>query len=332
MKNREELPTLLIVDDTPENIKILIETLKDDYKIVVATSGERALEMLDSGQNLPDLILLDIIMPGIDGYEVCKWLKNNDRTRNIPVIFVTAISEVMDESKGFRLGAVDYIAKPFHPPIVKARVQTHINLKMKSDILEMLASVDPLTCIANRRKFNEVIQKEWKRAQRYNCFLSVIMIDVDNFKQYNDHYGHASGDVCLKSIAKALQESVKRPSDFVARYGGEEFVAILPEIDSRGAEHVGSLIKQAVETLNILHEYSDVADHVTVSMGIATMTPASDTESHTRIVEEADQLLYAAKKTGKNKFLVKDFSRSCKECKDNLKGRQPPPSLDISIG
>jgi len=305
----EDMQTLLIVDDTPENIKILIETLKDDYKIIVATSGEKAMKILDTEEDLPDLILLDILMPGIDGYDVCKWLKNNDHTRNIPVIFVTAISEVMDESKGFKLGAVDFITKPFHPPIIKARVNAHISLKLKSDMLEMLASIDALTNISNRRKFDEVIEKEWKRAHRYKCPLSVIMIDVDKFKQYNDNYGHALGDTCLKDIAKILKDSLKRPYDFVARYGGEEFIIVLPDIDSKGAQQVGILVKSSVENLNIPHEYSDVADHVTVSMGIATMYPAKNQKPHFAIVEAADQLLYEAKETGRNKFCVKDFSR-----------------------
>ncbi len=269
---------------------------------------KKAIEILEPGQSLPDLILLDILMPGIDGYDVCRWLKNNDDTRNIPVIFVTAISEVMDESKGFKLGAVDYITKPFHPPIIKARIKAHINLKVKSDMLEQLASLDALTNIPNRRKFDEVIAKEWKRAHRYNAALSVIMIDVDKFKEFNDNYGHATGDHCLQKIATTLKKCAKRPYDFVARYGGEEFIVILPDIDANGAQQVGEGILKAVEVLNIIHEYSDVADHVTVSLGIATMRPAKETDSYFKIVEAADQLLYAAKETGRNRVCIKDFS------------------------
>ncbi len=308
MANRKEMHTILIVDDTPENIKMLMETLKDDYKIMVATSGERALEMLEPGESLPDLILLDILMPGMDGYDVCKWLKNNDDTRNIPVIFVTAISEVMDENKGFQLGAVDYITKPFHPPIIKARVQAHINLKKKSDMLEKLASVDALTDIPNRRKFDEVIVKEWKRSHRYKSALSVIMIDVDKFKEYNDNYGHATGDFCLQKIAGVLKTSVKRPYDFYARYGGEEFIVILPDIDADGAVEVGSTILKAVEELDIPHKFSDVSDHVTISLGIATMSPSKETDPHFKIIDSADKMLYAAKKTGRNRLCNKDFS------------------------
>ncbi len=314
MIDREEMHTLLIVDDTPENIKILMETLKDEYKIIAATSGERALEVAASEENRPDLILLDIIMPGIDGYEVCRQLKDNDDTRNIPVIFVTAISEVMDETKGFRLGAVDYITKPFHPPIVKARVHAHISLKVKTDMLEQLASLDGLTNIPNRRKFDEMIVHEFKRAHRYNIPLSVILIDVDKFKQYNDNYGHATGDTCLKKVAKALQKCVNRPYDFIARYGGEEFIVILSDADAKGAETVAMTMKQAVEDLAVTHEFSPVADHITVSMGGATVYPYNECESPIEIVEAADKMLYKAKRMGRNQFFIKDFGNvSCRD-------------------
>lgn len=300
MTTRDDLYTIMIVDDTHDNIRILMETLKDTYKLQAATSGERALEMLQSGAHLPDLILLDILMPGIDGYEVCRRLKDNDDTRHIPVIFVTAISEVMDETKGFRLGAVDYITKPFHPPIVKARVQAHINLKIKTDMLEKLASLDGLTNIPNRRKFDEVIENEWKRALRYNFPLSVIMIDVDKFKQFNDHYGHAAGDNCLQDVSKALNQCLKRPYDFMARYGGEEFVVILPDVGLEGAVKVGNCMKDAVEALAIPHEVSEVIDHVTVSLGLATTHPSAPEGNWNDVVAAADKKLYEAKAAGRN--------------------------------
>ncbi len=309
MTIRDEMHTLLIIDDTPDNIRILMETLKDDYKLLAATSGERGLEVLSSGQPLPDLILLDILMPGIDGYEVCKQLKENDATRHIPVIFVTAISEVMDETKGFRLGAVDYITKPFHPPIIKARVQAHINLKVKTDMLEKLAALDGLTNIPNRRKFDEVIENEWKRSLRYHFPLSVIMIDVDMFKQFNDHYGHAAGDRCLQNIAMALKDCLKRPYDLIARYGGEEFVVILPDVDADGASLMGNSMKQAVEELQIPHKVSSVTDHVTVSLGAATIHPQDRNASPLEVVAAADKLLYQAKDAGRNRLEADEVNR-----------------------
>lgn len=306
MTDREEKNTLLIVDDTPENIRVLMEALKDEYRILAATSGEKALRMAVSEESPPDLILLDILMPGIDGYEVCRLLKNDDRTRNIPVIFVTAISEVMDETRGFRLGAVDYITKPFHPPIVKARVRAHVQLKLKTDMLEQLASLDGLTNIPNRRKFDEMIENEWKRAQRYDMPLSVILIDVDQFKQYNDNYGHAAGDECLKEIARALKRCLKRPYDFIARYGGEEFVVILADTDTEGTRQVGTCMKETVEELAIPHGFSPVADHITISLGGATAYPQRQCESPLQVVEIADQMMYEAKSKGRNCMCLKD--------------------------
>jgi len=302
----EEKKRILIVDDEKLNRNILADILKHEYKVILAKDGEQALKRAFS-DTPPDLILLDIVMPDLDGYEVCKRLKNQEETKDIPVIFVTSISEVMEESKGFELGAVDYIRKPFHSPIIKARVRAHICLKIKSDLLEQLASLDGLTNIANRRKFDEVIDNEWKRAHRYNSLLSVIMIDVDKFKQYNDNYGHATGDICLQKIAKALKGCIKRPYDFLARYGGEEFIMVLPDIDSQGAKQVGTNAKQAIEDLNIPHEFSDVADHVTISMGIATMRPGNGIESCIKVVKAADKLLYTAKETGRNRFCAEDY-------------------------
>ena len=306
MTETEEKNTLLIVDDTPDNIRVLVETLKDEYRILAATSGEKALRMAISETNPPDLILLDILMPGIDGYEVCRRLKNDDRTRNIPVIFVTAISEVMDETRGFRLGAVDYITKPFHTPIVKARVRAHVNLKLKTDMLEQLASLDGLTNVPNRRKFEEVIASEWTRAQRYDMPLSVLLVDVDQFKQYNDTYGHAAGDECLKKLVKALQKCLKRPYDFLARYGGEEFVVVLSDTDGEGCRRVGGRMRMAVEMLRIPHEDSCVTDHVTISLGGATVYPHREPGSAPEVVDLADKMLYEAKSSGRNRLCHKN--------------------------
>lgn len=302
MTKKADMPTVLIVDDNHENIRILIETLKDEFKLLAASSGDQALYLLKSGPKLPDLILLDILMPGVDGYEVCRKLKHNDRTRHIPIIFVTAISEVMDETKGFRLGAADYITKPYHPPIVKARIKTQINLKNKTDMLEQLASIDGLTNIPNRRKFDEVLQNEWQRALRYQFPLSVIMIDVDQFKQYNDHYGHATGDECLRQIADALGACLKRPYDFIARYGGEEFVVILPDVDTRGAFRIADAMKQAVADLDMAHERSDVSPHVSISAGVATALPGGSITACRDLVAAADRQMYQAKKDGRNRI------------------------------
>lgn len=295
-------PLILIVDDTPTNIQVLAEALRAEYRVKVAPSGKAAFEVIEK-QGLPDLILLDIMMPGMDGYEVCRQLKQAPETRGIPVIFVTARSDVVDEELGLKLGAVDYITKPFHLPIVAARVQNHINLKLKSDLLESRAMLDGLTNIPNRRRFDEALEVEWKRAQRSALPLALVMVDIDYFKRYNDHYGHGAGDVCLKKVATVLTECVARPSDLVARYGGEEFVMLLPETDAAGAQAIAEHFRNEVESLRLPHEDSDVSRWVTVSVGLAALAPGSDTSPAT-LLEEADKALYRAKQAGRNQVCV----------------------------
>jgi diguanylate cyclase (GGDEF)-like protein len=292
-------PTMLIVDDTVENLQLLSGLLAMDYIVKVATNGERALEIANSAKEL-DLILLDIMMPEMDGYEVCRRLKSNTITSEIPLIFVSANNEVEDQMKGFNLGAVDYIVKPFELPLIKARIKTHIQLRQKTKMLEELAMIDGLTGIANRRRFDEVYKSEFSRAARNNKSLSLLMIDIDYFKFYNDGYGHGAGDECLVKVASQLHETLTRTSDFVGRYGGEEFVIILPDIDAQGAIIVAQKLKENVEMLKILHEYSKVSRHITISIGCASITPRSDSNS-ADLLKLADEQLYKAKETGRNR-------------------------------
>ncbi len=238
-------------------------------------------------------------MPEMDGYEVCRQLKDNPTTQDIPVIFVTAKGEVEDETSGLGLGAVDYITKPFNVPIVKARVKTHLRLKRKSDMLERFAFIDGLTEIPNRRRFNEKFRTEWSRNTRSETRLSVIIMDIDYFKMYNDHYGHAAGDDCLKAVAQTLQKSTKRAGDLVARYGGEEFVAILPGCAADDAVRLAGIFLSEIEKLNVPHARSAVSDHVTLSAGAATTVPCGSPSKAT-LVEAADRMLYEAKRNGRN--------------------------------
>lgn len=291
-------PLILIVDDTPINIQILAEALRADYRIKVATGGPAALEVI-AAHGPPDLVLLDVMMPGMDGYEVCRRLKAEPATRNVPVIFVTARTDAVDEEYGLRLGAVDYIGKPFHLPIVVARVRNQINLKLKTDLLESLALLDGLTNIANRRRFDDALAAEWKRARRNGRPLALIMADIDFFKAYNDHYGHGAGDVCLKRIATVLADAADRPADLVARYGGEEFVALLPETDCAGVRNIAERLRAAAEALHIPHAFSAAAPWVTISVGFAGMTP--DGERAAPLLAEADRMLYRAKEAGRNR-------------------------------
>jgi diguanylate cyclase (GGDEF)-like protein len=300
MHQNNRLPLILVVDDTPINIQVLAEALRVDYRVKVATSGPAAFEVI-SRQGLPDLILLDIMMPGMDGYEVCRRLKANPLTQNIPVIFVTAKTEVADEQQGLRLGAMDYIVKPFHLPIVAARIANQITLKRKTDLLESLAMLDGLTSIPNRRRFDEALEAEWKRARRDAAPMALMMIDVDHFKAYNDHYGHGAGDACLKKVADALTSASDRPGDLVARYGGEEFVALLPQTDSLGAKQMAERLRSAVEALRLVHQHSSVATCVTVSIGYASACPQQDQDC-AELLGAADRHLYTAKESGRNQI------------------------------
>lgn len=289
---------ILIVDDERLNIKVLNALLRADYEIMVATSGEEALKLAGSGK--PDLILLDVLMPGMDGYEVCRRLKTDPLTEPIPVIFITARSEAEDETMGFDLGAVDYITKPFNFSVIVARVRTHVRLKRQSDLLERLVRCDALTGIPNRRAFDETLSREWERCRRTASPLSLLMIDVDKFKQYNDHYGHGAGDECLRRVAAALAACARRPADLVARYGGEEFAAVLPETDAAGARETAERLIDAVRALALPHASSDAAQVVTISIGLATLVPAAGVALST-LAEAADAQLYQAKEAGRNR-------------------------------
>ena len=293
---------ILIVDDERFNINVLNGLLSTEYKIMAATSGQQALKAARS-KNQPKLILLDIMMPEMDGYEVCRQLKADEATRDIPVIFVTTMDQDDDEAKGFELGAVDYITKPIKPAIVLARVKTHMELKKQRDFLAEFSSIDGLTGIANRRRFDDYLAQEWQRSLRYQTSMSLIMMDIDHFKQSNDNYGHAAGDDCLKQVAHAISTAIKQPQDMAARFGGEEFVCVLPDTNSDGLQIVGDQIFAAVSELKIPHAFSTAAGILTLSLGGVSLKPEHNTSPQT-IIEAADNLLYRAKKAGRNRFMI----------------------------
>lgn len=294
-------PVLLVVDDQPINIRAINEVFKDECDVLMATNGRSALQI--AREQRPDLILLDIIMPEMDGYQVCQQLSLDSITADIPVIFVTAETEVNVEARGFEVGAVDFITKPFNPLIVRARVMNHLILKIQMDIMKDMALIDGLTGLPNRRRFDQALLGDWNLCQREQKNVALLMIDVDYFKRYNDSYGHLVGDECLKSIARALQASVRRTSDSSCRYGGEEFACLLPFTDQEGAVLCAENIINEVKNLNIEHKTSDVSSFVTVSIGIAVRTPTLDVQVE-QLVKEADEALYTSKQTGRNKFTV----------------------------
>lgn len=296
--NSQAPQTLLLVDDLPANLDVLLAHLQgEQVRLLAATSGKDALRL--ARQDPPDLILLDVMMPGMDGYEVLRQLKGHPATREIPVIFVTAMSDSVDEAKGLAMGAVDYIAKPFVVPVLKARVKNHLELKRKSDLLAHLAQIDGLTGLSNRRHLDIRMDQEWDRCQRHGRPLSLVMIDVDHFKQFNDHYGHGCGDDCLRHVARALSACCRRSGDLLARYGGEEFVALLPESTAEQAARAAGELRKAVQSLGIAHHYSNVADMVTASFGVATLVPSKLT-TIAQLMEAADKALYLAKYAGRN--------------------------------
>jgi len=290
--------TILIVDDVTANIDILAELLRPDYKIRAATSGEKALKISFS-ENPPDLILLDVMMPDIDGYEVCRILKASFETKDIPIIFITGKTSIEDEIYGFNLGAVDYVRKPFNSVIVKARVNTHAELKRYHDYLEGISYLDGLTGIANRRKFDEYLDITWNFAMRDAIPISMVLMDIDCFKLFNDHYGHKEGDACLIKIAQTLAGVATRKTDLVARYGGEEFVCILPNTEMEDAKQIAEKFRRSIMEIQIPHEYSAAGSNVTISIGVATVIPEINSNC-SLLIKASDEALYRAKANGRN--------------------------------
>ncbi len=296
---------ILIVDDKPVNIRVLHEVFRGQFEVLMATGGEQAISLCR--EQRPDIILLDVVMPGISGHEVCRRLKADPDTRDIPVIFVTSQSQDDDEALGFAIGAVDFITKPINPVIVSARVRIHLTLKLQSDLLRSIAMIDGLTQVANRRKFDEALAVSWRNCLREGRPLSLVLLDLDSFKQFNDRYGHQQGDLCLIAVAEALNQSVRRPLDLVARYGGEEFVCILPDTDCRGATQRAEVMREAVKALQIEHQDSAAGPFVSISLGIATQIPDADS-SPEALLAAADRQLYRAKQEGRDRVCAIDLA------------------------
>jgi diguanylate cyclase (GGDEF)-like protein len=295
-------PKLLVVDDQPINIQVMYQAFAGDYQVFMATSGAQALAICQD--NPPDLILLDVVMPGMDGFEVCHKLKADEATCNIPIIFVTAHTDAAQETHGLSLGAVDFIAKPVNPAVVRARVKTHLTVKFQSDLLRKLVFLDGLSGVYNRRYFDQQFTMEWARAVRNNSPLSLIMVDVDCFKLFNDRYGHQAGDDCLRQIAVALKGCLKRPADLVARYGGEEFACILPDTHFDDALVLATELEHRIRFLRIPHQDSSVDEIVTISVGLATRTVDSVGDAP-KLLGLSDTQLYLAKQSGRGRVCGK---------------------------
>ncbi len=289
-----EKPYILIVDDVPANIQTLADVLKDKYRIKVATDGYRCLELARQ-EPQPDLILLDIEMPGISGFEVCKQLKKDALTQHIPVIFVTANDQEEDEEKGLQFGAVDYITKPIRSVIVAARVDTHITLKIQRDMLTRMATHDQLTGLYNRHFLMESASKKIAYAQRHHSNISLVILDIDHFKKINDDYGHPFGDRVLREIG-ALLKKFSRKEDVVTRFGGEEFVILCDACQLQNARNKADQFREKIAQLK------PDGHKITASFGLTEIT--SEQDSLEQMIKRADQALYQAKQQGRNRVIA----------------------------
>ena len=326
LKSTPKKDYILIVDDTPPNVQLLLTMLtRKGYEARGVNDGVTAL--LETDKELPNLVLLDINMPNMDGFEMCQRLKASDRTRDIPVIFISARDEVLDKVQAFAVGGVDYITKPFQIAEVLVRVENQLTLRrlqrqlqeqneqLQQEInhrlnaeallqdanekLERLVNLDGLTELANRRCLDGYLEQEWQRLAREQLPLSLIMCDIDFFKNYNDTYGHVAGDDCLRKVSRVIKQSVRRPADLTARYGGEEFVLVLPNTDVEGAVIIAEDIRCQLADLAILHEDSSVSQFVTLSLGVTCLVPKVDSNPSI-LLTAADYALYRAKELGRN--------------------------------
>jgi diguanylate cyclase (GGDEF)-like protein len=293
----ENKNSLLVVDDDSSNLMVLAHILQPDYTIYTAKNGISAIKKAE--KFLPDLILLDILMPDMDGYEVFSALQQSNRTKHIPVIFITGLNSLEDQKKGLELGAVDYINKPFDDMIVKLRVELQIRLIVQLKTIEYLSITDQLTNLPNRRAFDNRLREEWGRAIREGHSVTLMMVDIDYFKHYNDTYGHQQGDVVLQNVALIMRQMNKRSSDFVARWGGEEFVVLLPNTDGKSGMKVAEDLRKSVEGSEIF--LSDgTATRITISIGVNSQIPTRDSVLD-EFISSSDKALYVAKEAGRNR-------------------------------
>jgi diguanylate cyclase (GGDEF)-like protein len=297
--NLPGMQKVLVADDDAINRQVLAELLKPDYTVLLAKNGAQALER--ATRHAPDLILLDVMMPDMDGYEVLRQLRADPQTAQIAVIFISGLDRPEDEANGLKMGVADYIAKPFNATVVLARVALHLQVVRQRRMLEHLAHVDGLTELANRRRFDEVYAGEWLRTQRHGRPLSLAMLDIDCFKQYNDHYGHPAGDRALRAVARAASSHMRRPADLAARYGGEELVLLMPDTDAAQARQLVQAICSDVAQQAIAHAASPAAPILTVSAGGATLQLQAG-ESAPELFGAVDAHLYHAKQAGRNRI------------------------------
>lgn len=299
MERRERI---LIIDDSSVQAERLRSILQDDYTVTLANTAESGLKCAKEGNF--DLVLLDVVMPEMDGFVLLKKLQEEIITQHTPVILITSLSDAENEERGLTLGAVDYITKPYHPPIVRARVNTHIKLSRYRRQVEQSAMIDPMTGVSNRRGYENCYYRKWQDAVRLKAPISLCMMDIDKFKVYNDTFGHPAGDRVIRAVAGVAADYLRRSTDFFARYGGEEFVAIIQGNDAETAFTQLRRLREAVENLHIPHN-PEVSQWVTVSIGGVTIRPKMS-DSYNTYLEIADTMLYDAKRYGRNQVVWSD--------------------------
>ena len=297
----QEQSRILIIDDNVASIRLLSGMLKDLGRIFFATSGQAGIEM--AREQRPHLILLDVEMPALNGYEVCRLLKENPETENVSIIIVTAHSGMESEIQALEAGAVDFITKPLNHPVVRARVQSQLKLLHQAIALQRLADRDGLTGLFNRRYFDQLIETEFQRHRHQQKWLGLALLDIDHFKAFNDGYGHLEGDACLKTIASTLEASLKRDGEAVVRFGGEEFVVLLPHTSLEEASRAGAHLCEAIRSLAYPHRFAPVPGVVTISVGVSALVPDASNSVHA-LINSADTALYRAKSEGRDRMIA----------------------------
>jgi len=330
-ENNLSHPVVLLVDDQAMVAEAIRRMLADEADIEFHYCQEPTKAVGKAGEIKPTIILQDLVMPDVDGYTLLKFYRANPATSGTPVIVLSSRDDPKDKRQAFENGANDYLVKLPDKIELIARIrahskayllqlqrdeayremkklqqqltESHRQLEESNAILQRLSTMDGLTGISNRRHFDETLALQWRSSLRQHTTLSLILLDIDFFKKYNDGYGHQGGDDCLKEVAKTLSETIQRPCDFIARYGGEEFVAILPNTDARGAALMAEQMRANVQAKNIPHAYSSVASHVSISLGVAAMQ-ANESATPADLIAKADAALYKAKETGRNRYMI----------------------------